>query len=43
MIRTQHNSAKNEVVKTTKERRTGMAFDSEQQLKPEREFLNKQS
>jgi hypothetical protein len=34
---------RHEVIQTTKERKTGMAFDSGKQLRPEREFLNKQS
>jgi len=41
MIRIQHTSANNEVIQTTKGRKTGMAFDNGQQLKPERECLNK--
>ena len=43
MISTLHNTANNESIQSTKKRKTGMAFDSEQQLRPEREFLNKQS
>ena len=39
MIRIQHTSANIEVIQITKERKTGMAFDSGQQLRPEREFL----
>lgn len=42
MIRIQHNSANNEVIQTTKERKTGMTSYSGKQLRPETEFLNKQ-
>lgn len=42
-MKTPHNNANNEAIQSTRKRKTGMAIENGQQLRPETELLNKQS